>query len=103
MPGPVLGDADAVAVGDARIAVGHVRRVLLVRDADEADARRLEDVERVHVGGADDPEHVLHAVGGEGFDERFAAGHPGHGGPPCGLIVGCLAELCSKRNDWAHF
>ena len=72
-------DADARAVQHARIAVRHVTGALLMRDGDEADARRLEQVQRVHIGRADDAEDVLDPVGGQGFDEGFAGGHPGHG------------------------
>ena len=69
--GAVLGDAHAVAAGDARIAVGHVAGALLVRDRNEADAGRREEVQRVHEGRAHDAEDVGDAVGDERFDEGF--------------------------------
>ena len=53
--------------------------VLLMRHRDEADAGRLEDVERVHIGRPDDAEDVLHAMRRQGFDESLARGHQGHG------------------------
>jgi hypothetical protein len=73
--GPVLGDADRRAAGDARVAVGHVRRVLLVGHAHQPDAGAGKEVERVHVGRADDSEHVLHLVRHERFDERLRRRH----------------------------
>ena len=76
--GAVLGDADARTPGRARIAVRHVAGALLVRHRDEADARGLEQVERVHIGRADDAEDVGDALRDQGLDERFAGGHAGH-------------------------
>jgi hypothetical protein len=58
----VLTDAHAVPSGNAREAVGHVRRPLFVRHRYEADARRREDIEGIHVRGADDAEHVGDAL-----------------------------------------
>ena len=80
--GPVLRDAHAVAVGHARVSVGHVRGILLVGDGHEADSRSRKDVEGVHVRRPDDPEDVRHVVCDQGLDERFAGGHEGHGGAP---------------------
>ena len=68
-PRTVLADADAVAIGRPRVAVGHVGGVLLVGHGDEADPGGREDIEGVHVGGADDAEDVRHALGGELLDE----------------------------------
>ena len=45
----VLRNAHAVFARDARITVRHVRRVLLVRDRNEADARERKQIVRVHV------------------------------------------------------
>ncbi len=73
--GAVLRDAHAVLAGDARIAVGHVRGVLLVGDGNETDAGKRKQIVRIHVGGADDAETVLHALRHQGFDERFAGCH----------------------------
>ncbi len=80
--GPVLGDAHAMSAADARVAVGHVRRALLVLYGDEADPGGREDVQRVHIGRADDAEDVGHAVRDQGLDEGFACGHVGHGLSP---------------------
>ncbi len=102
--GPVLGDADAVAVGHARIAVGHVGRVLLVRDADEADARRREDVERVHVGGADDAEHVFTPLAARVSTKASLLVIRVMAVLPAVCVPAAEgADLCSKRNDCAHF
>jgi len=55
-----------------------VARALLMGDGDEADACRLEQIEGVHVGRADDAEDVLHAMGEKRFDEGFARCHARH-------------------------
>jgi hypothetical protein len=73
--GAVLCDAHAVPAGDARIAVGHVRGVLLVRDGNETDACERKQIVSVHVGRADDAERVLHALRHQRFDERFGRRH----------------------------
>ena len=86
--GAVLRDAHALLAADPRIAVGHVAGALLVRDRDEADAGRLEDVERVHVGRADDAEDMLHAMGDERFDKGLGRRHAGHGV----LLIGWIAR-----------
>ena len=78
-PGAVLADAHAVAVAHPRVPVRHVPRALLVGDGDKADSRRLEDIERVHVGGTDDPEDIGDALGDQGLDESLARRHAGHG------------------------
>jgi hypothetical protein len=52
-----------------------VRGALLVRDRYEADAGGREDVQRIHVCGAHDAEHVGHAVGGQCLDQRLGRGH----------------------------
>ena len=82
MPGPFWAMQTPWRSSTRDVAVGHVGGVLLVRDRDEADAGRLEDVERVHVGGADDAEHGLDAVRGQGLDESLARRHAGHDGWP---------------------
>src|SRR5205823_9803183 len=76
---------DALAVADAAIAVRHVSCALLMGDRDEANARRLEDVEGIHIGRAHDAKDMLHVVGDEGLDEGFARCHAGHGKSPSGL------------------
>jgi len=77
---PVLADADGRPAGDAAPAVGHVRRVLLVGDRDEADPRAGKEVQCVHVGRAHDPRDGGDALGGEGLDEGLAGGHSGRSG-----------------------
>ena len=76
----VLRDADAMAPRHPRIAVGHVARALFVDGRNEADPGGREQVQRVHVGGPDDAEDILHAIGDQGFDESFGSGHSRHGG-----------------------
>jgi hypothetical protein len=85
-PRPVLGDADAVAARGARIAVGHMGGALLVDGRDEPDARRRKQVERVHVGGADDAEDIRDALGDQRLDEGFAGGHARHRGGSLGSV-----------------
>jgi hypothetical protein len=75
--GAVLANGHAVAARDAGIAVGHVRRALLMHHRDQADAGRGEDVHGIHEGRAHDAEHVGHAVGDHGFDKGFGRGHAG--------------------------
>jgi len=75
MPGPFCAMHTPCLPGNARIAVGHVRGVLLVGDGNEADAGERKQIVRIHVGGADDAEAVLHALRHQGFDERFAGRH----------------------------
>ena len=57
-PGPVLADTEAGLAGDPRIAVGHVCRRLLVPNRDEANPGRGEEIQYVHIGGADDAENL---------------------------------------------
>ena len=73
----VLGDADALLARAARVAVGHVAGALLVRHRDEADAGRPEQVERVHIGRADDAEDMGDALRHQGLDEGFRRRHGG--------------------------
>ncbi|EZP35013.1 hypothetical protein BW37_04983 [Janthinobacterium lividum] len=73
--GAVLADDDAMAARDAGVTVGHVAGALLVHDGNQADAGRGEDIHRVHEGRAHDAEHVGHAIGGQGFHERFGRRH----------------------------
>ncbi len=73
--GAVLADDHAMAARDAGIAVGHVAGALLVHDGNQPDAGRGEDIHRVHEGRAHDAEHVGHAIGGQGFHERFGRRH----------------------------
>ena len=75
----VLGDAHALAVADAAVAVCHVARALFMGNGNETDARRLEDVEGVHIGRSHDAEYMLHIMGDERLDEGFARCHVRHG------------------------
>ena len=101
--GAVLRDAHAVAARDARIAVGHVAGALLVHGRDEADAGGREKVERVHVGRADDAEHVLDAVRDQRLHEGFAGRHLGHGGAPgMDVCCSCLPDRrCARPRRYA--
>ncbi len=83
----VLADAHALSAAHPRVAVGHVRRALLVHRGDEADAGGRKDVERVHVGRADDAEDVRDPVARQGLDKGFARCHAGHVRGPPELIV----------------
>ena len=80
--GAVLADADAGAVASAGVTVRHMAGALFVLHRDEADAGRLENVQCIHVGRADDAEDVGDAMGGEGLDEGFTRCHARHGGSP---------------------
>ncbi len=71
MPGPFWAMQTPWRPETRRIAVGHVAGALLVHGRDEADAGGREQVERVHIGGADDAEDVLDAVGDQRFDKGF--------------------------------
>ncbi|OEZ81480.1 hypothetical protein JAB6_37420 [Janthinobacterium sp. HH104] len=73
--GTVLADDDAMAARDAGVTVGHVAGALLVHDRNQADAGGRKNVHRVHEGRAHDAEHVGHAIGGQGFHERFGRRH----------------------------
>ena len=68
-----------MASGGARITIRHVSGALLMGGGDEPDAGRGEEVEGIHIGGADDAEDVLHAIGDERLDESFGCGHDRHG------------------------
>ena len=87
----VLADTDAGAPADPRVAIGHVRGALLVDRGDEADTGRRKDVERVHVGGADDPEDLGDPVAGQSLDECLTGCHAGHLRPPFELIF-CIPK-----------
>jgi hypothetical protein len=52
-----------------------VAAALLVRDRDEPDAGERKEIERIHVGRADDAEHVLDAMGNERLDESLGRRH----------------------------
>ena len=99
----VLRDAHAVATRGARIAIGHVRRALFVRDGNEADAGGRKDIECVHVRRADDAEDVGDAVGGKRFDQGFGRGHAlrgrgrTHGRSPVGGPGRWQRIVCSVR------
>ena len=80
--GAVLADADALAAADPRVAVGHVGGALLVDRGNEADAGGRKDVERIHIGRADDAKNIGHPVAGQGLDEGLAGCHAGHVRPP---------------------
>ncbi|MNW97011.1 hypothetical protein D3C86_264480 [compost metagenome] len=73
--GAVLADDHAMAARDAGVTVGHVAGALLMHDGDQPDAGGGEDIHRVHEGRAHDAEHVGHAIGGQGFHERFGRRH----------------------------
>ena len=61
---------------DARgVSVGHVRGALLVGGRNKSNAGLGEDVQGVHIGGADDAEDVGDAVGDKSFHQRFAGSH----------------------------
>ena len=89
----VLRDADAVAAGDAAIAVGHMTRTLLVHGRDETNSGGWKQVEGVHERRADDAEDVCDAIGNEGFDEGLARGHSGHGWAPS------RQQCCSRSSQ----
>ena len=109
----VLRDADAVPARHPRIAVGHVRRALLVHRRHEADARRRKQVERVHEGRADDAEDVLHALGDQGFHKRFAgvmcclllmsiSWRAGAGRVDSGLHIGRATPILHPKRRHSH-
>ena len=64
-----------MATADAGIAVGHVRRALLMNRGNETDAGCGKDVQGIHVGRTDDAEDVGDAVRHQGFDQGFARRH----------------------------
>ena len=68
-------------------AVGHVPSSLFMGNRYEANARRGEEVEGVHIGGADDAEHMRDPLRGQRLDEGFTGGHPGHRAPPMSSSV----------------
>ena len=104
----VLPDAHAVPAGDARVAVGHVHRALLVGHGDEADAGGREDVEGVHVGRAHDAEDVGHALGDQRLDEAPPRASSSAGlARPCGRPGSCRSWVLllagfAQRNEWAR-
>src|SRR2546428_1368945 len=63
------------ASGDAGIAVGHMGRSLLVHRGDEANAGGRKQVERIHVGRADDAEYLGDALRDRRLDERLGTRH----------------------------
>jgi len=71
----VLADYHTVTARDPGVAIGHVRRALLMNHRNQADARGCENVHGVHEGGAHDAEHVGHAVGDQGFHKRLGWRH----------------------------
>ena len=74
-----------------------MRRVLLVRHRQEADAGGREQVERVHVGRADDAEDMRHALRGQGLDEGLAEAdiRVNRSGPP--LLLPALAGFIARE------
>ncbi len=86
--GAVLADHHTVAARHAGVAVGHVAGALFVHHRDQADARRREDVHRIHEGRAHDAEHVGHAIGGQRFNEGFRRGHGLRAGRDLALLRG---------------
>ena len=76
---PERAEADARALGEPPVHVGHVRPALLVADGDERDARALQRLVEVQRLLARDAEDVLDALGLEALDEeirRLAFAHP---------------------------
>ena len=69
--GAILRDADAMLARHACVPVGHVPAALLVRHRNEADAGEGKEIERIHVRGPHDAEHIFHTIRDERFDERF--------------------------------
>src|SRR5256884_421602 len=93
-PGPRHDEGRAEGRSRAGVAVGHVRRRLLVACDDEADPglvpeRRQHPVE-LDAGQA---EHHPHAFAVELFHERLAAGHPGH-------LIAPLGCRRPRRRSW---
>jgi hypothetical protein len=76
--GAVLRDADAMPPRRPGIAVGHMARALLMHGRYEADAGGRKQIEGIHIGRADDAEHVLDALRHQGFDECFGRCHSCH-------------------------
>ena len=77
--GPERAQADARALGEPPVHVGHVRTALLVADGDEGDARALQRLVEIQRLLARDAEDVLDALGLEALDEeirRLAFAHP---------------------------
>src|SRR4051794_10193465 len=95
---PILRDAYSVLPAHPRVAVRHVRGVLFMCDGYEADAGRLEEVERIHISGADNAEDVLDAVGRQRLDECFARGHQSHLKLPA-----CETSACASRVGYVCF
>ena len=82
-PGTARHEADARSVRDARQAVGHERRGLLVAHVDVLDALIVvEPVEDVQKGRADDSEYVTDALGLQELDDRSPACPLVHRGAP---------------------
>ena len=71
----VLPDDHALAAAGTRVAVCHVGRTLLMHHRNEADARRREDVHRIHEGRPHDAENVLHPMGHHGLHESLGRRH----------------------------
>ncbi|MPM58344.1 hypothetical protein SDC9_105175 [bioreactor metagenome] len=90
----VLADDQAVAAGNARIAVGHVRGALFVDHRNQADACGREDVHRIHEGRTHDAEHLGHAIGHAGFDERLGRRHLVHAFDDLAIVCGGFSHLC---------
>src|SRR5215208_7046808 len=76
---PERAEADAGALGEPPVHVGHVRTALLVADGDEGDARALQRLVEIQGLLARNAEYVLDALGLEALDEeirRLAFAHP---------------------------
>jgi hypothetical protein len=65
---------DARLAGRARVAIGHVRRALLVADEDQLDLRVDERVEDRHRRATRQSEDVLDAFAFQAADQRLGAG-----------------------------
>ena len=71
----VLRDAYAMFARDARVAVCHMRRILLMRNGNKADAGQRKKIVCIHVSGTDDAERILHPLSNQRFHERLRRRH----------------------------
>ena len=65
IPGPVLGDTNAMLATRPRITVRHMRRPLLMNRRNKADPRRRKNIQRIHISRTDDAKDILHFIGNE--------------------------------------
>ena len=73
--GAVLADAALGFAGYPGQAVGSMGGRLFVGHGDESDARCGKQIQRIHVGRADDAEYILHAFSHQGFHQRLTGRH----------------------------